>query len=286
MTAAAATLPLPADSESARFKRQLLGILRLELRRNLFSPRAFALYFLAFAPLFVVALWALSPLPNTLPSPAAGEPIFALIFEIGYVRVLIFLGSLLIFMSLFRAEILEQCLHYYFLTPVRREVLVLGKYLAAVIATGSTFALSAITLLLLFRLPWGMSAVVSYAVSGPGFGHLFAYAASAILASAGYGAVFLLAGLLWRNPMIPGALLWGWEALNPFLPAVLKKISVIHYLKAFFPIPLTGTGGLFEILIAPPPAWVALPGLLLFIALVLAITAWLARRMEVNYGAD
>ena len=34
-----------------------------------------------------------------------------------------------IFSNLFRGEMLEKTLHYYYLTPLRRELLVAGKYL-------------------------------------------------------------------------------------------------------------------------------------------------------------
>jgi hypothetical protein len=36
--------------------------------------------------------------------------------------------------------------------------------------------------------------------------------------------------------MIPAAVVWVWENLNPFLPTLLKKISVIFYLKNLCPV--------------------------------------------------
>lgn len=267
--------------------RQVLGILRLELRRNLFSRRSFALYFLAFAPLFVVALWALSPLPKKISDTVAvTDPMYATIFQIGYVRVLIFLSSLFFFMSLFRSEILEKSLHYYFLTPVRRDVLAVGKYLAALISTGATFAVSSAVLFVLMRLPWGVSELSQHLFRGPGLGHLLTYMGLAIMACAGYGAIFLLAGLFFRNPIVPGALLWGWEAINAFLPTLLQKFSVVHYLQALYPIPLTGRGGWFEIFAEPTPGWIAVPGFVIFTVLVLAVTGWRVRHLELNYGGD
>jgi len=59
----------------------------------------------------------------------------------------------------------------------------------------------------------------------------------------GYGAVFLMSGLFFRNPMIPAAVVMVWENINPFLPTFLKKISVIFYLKNLCPV---------EIPIPPP----------------------------------
>ena len=44
--------------------RQVVGTLRLEIRRALFARRAFAVYFLAFAPVMLVLFWAISPFPT------------------------------------------------------------------------------------------------------------------------------------------------------------------------------------------------------------------------------
>ena len=45
--------------------RQLIGTMRLEIRRSLFAKRSLAVYFLAFAPVGIVALWAMSPFPRS-----------------------------------------------------------------------------------------------------------------------------------------------------------------------------------------------------------------------------
>ena len=44
-----------------------------------------------------------------------------------YLRAGIFFGCMGIFSNLFRGEMLEKTLHYYFLTPMRREALVAGQ---------------------------------------------------------------------------------------------------------------------------------------------------------------
>ena len=69
--------------------------------------------------------------------------IFAAMFQFFFLRGAIFFGCMGIFSNLFRGEMLEKTLHYYFLTPLRREVLVAGKYLAGlamalVLFVGST----------------------------------------------------------------------------------------------------------------------------------------------------
>ena len=106
--------------------RQLAGTLRLDLRRSLLSPRSLAVYFLAFSPLVLVAVWALTPFPlDEFEGPQEGSLVFTVLFEL-YLRVSIFFSGLFLFVSLYRSEILERSLHYYLLTPVRRDLLALG----------------------------------------------------------------------------------------------------------------------------------------------------------------
>ena len=45
-------------------------------------------------------------------------------------------------MNLFRGEILDRSLHFYFLAPIRREVLMVGKFLAGLLATCTIFVTS------------------------------------------------------------------------------------------------------------------------------------------------
>jgi len=98
--------------------------------------------------------------------------------------------------------------------------------------------------------------------------------------------------MFFRNPIIPTALVLVWEGANAFLPAALKKVSVIFYLQALcpvvapsdFPMPV----GL-KILIAtaePVPPVEAIIGILVFTLLVLTVAGIRARKLEINYSAD
>jgi ABC-type transport system involved in multi-copper enzyme maturation permease subunit len=284
MSAQQATLEAtsaPVDWALAR--RQIAGILRLELRNHLLSKMAVLLYFLAFAPVGLLLLWAFSAAPKFMDGAADGARMFAVFYFI-YLSTAIFLGNLIVFMSLFRREILERSLHYYFLTPIRREVLVAGKYVTAWIAVTAVFSLAVSAAYLLAISPWGLDQALEQ-LRGPGLGHLLTYVGITALATLGYGAIFLLSGLVFRNPIVPAAMVFGWEAINLFLPAWLKKLSVFFYLQSLFPIPVAQSG-LFAILAEPTSPWVSVPGLLLFTAVVLLIGGWRARRMEITYGAE
>lgn len=268
----------------SRMARQIYGILRLELRKQLLSRRSLLLYFLGFAPLLLVLAWSFSPAPRKFMSgPIQATEFFAFLYT-SLLTTSIFLACLILFMSLFRAEILEKSLHYYYLTPVRREVIVAGKYFAALIATTVVFSTATALLYLATMSPWGPGELGRHMFQGPGLGHMLTYMGISVLACIGYGAVFQLAGQVLKNPVVAALLLWAWESINFFLPSWLKKLSVFFYLWSLFPIQLAE--GPFAILAEPTPAWIAVPGLLLFTFAVLAFTGWRARRMEITYGSD
>ncbi len=286
MSTAATPAATPADRglDGGLIIRQLTGILRMELGKNLLGRRAFFTYFLAFAPVPLALFWAVWPgSKEGLQGPNAAAALFAGVFP-AYLAVPLYLSALLLFMSLFRAEIMEKSLHYYLLTPIRREVLVVGKYVSALIAITMTFLASTTLLYGITLMPWGLGEASQYLFRDAGLSNLVAYLGIVALGCAGYGAVFLLTGLVFKNPIIPAAVFWGWEAINIFLPTFLKKISVVHYLTSLFPIPILE--GPFEIIADPTPVWVAIPGILIFTALVLALAGWKASRMEISYGDD
>ena len=265
--------------------RQTLAILRLEIRKNFLSRRALLLYLIAAAPLGLLSLFALFRMPSD-DAGSFGELsiAFAAVYGGLILRTLVFFGCAWVFMNLFRGEVVDRSLHYYFLAPVRREVLVVGKYLSGLIATVLLFSITTIGSMLILYFSIYPSESSRYFFEGAGLGHLLTYLGVTILACIGYGAVFLLVGLFFRNPIIPGLLLYGWEWLNFLLPPFLKKISVIHYLQSLVPVPMPE--GPFAVLVEPTPAWISVPSLLLFTGVVLFLASLHIRRMEISYAGD
>ena len=265
--------------------RQTLAILSLEIKKNFLSRRALLLYLIAASPLVLLSLFAIFRLPEddavTFNSLSTA---FAAIYGGLILRTLVFFGCAWVFMNLFRGEVVDRSLHYYFLAPVRREVLVVGKYLSGLIATVLLFSITTVGSMLILYFSLYPSESTRYFFEGAGAGHLLAYLGVTILACFGYGAVFLLVGLFFRNPIIPGLLLYGWEWINFLLPPFLKKISVIHYLHSLVPVPLPE--GPFAVLVEPTPAWISVPSLLLFTGVVLFLASLHIRRMEISYAGD
>ena len=277
----AATTRKPAEALPwSLWRRQTVAILRLELKKNLWGKRAFLLYLLALLPFLLMLALTLFP-PDEIRDLIERNIVFANIYAGLILRTVVFFGCAWIFMNLFRGDIVDRSLHYYFLSPVRREVIVAGKYLSGLVASMLLFVTTTIASMLLLYLPQGGGA---YLLGGAGLSHLLTYAGTTALACLGYGAFFLVVGLFFRNPIIPALVLYGWEWLNFLLPPVLKKLSVIHYLNSLSPIPINE--GPFAILVEPTPAWISVPGLLFITAMVLGLASLQIRRMEIRYGGE
>ena len=126
--------PLPSASHPATspWARQIGAVLRLELKKTFLSKRGWWIYCLALGPVLLTLIHWLFEARRSGGRHSMGEDsvIFAGLFMFYYLRAGIFFGCMGIFSNLFRGEMLEKTLHYYFLTPMRREMLVAGKYLA------------------------------------------------------------------------------------------------------------------------------------------------------------
>ena len=275
------------NGERKLWKAQVGAILRLELKKSFFARRAWWIYLVAALPPLLTWMHTAYVMNRGRASCTFGEDgmIFAGIFQLYYLRLALFFGCLGIFSNLFRGEVLEKTLHYYFLAPVRREVLLVGKYLAGLVAAGTLFCISVALAFFGIFAHFGQS-FQDFFWRGPGLEQLLWYVLVMALGAVGYGAVFTTVGLMFRNPMIPAAVVLVWEGINSFLPEFLQKISVLFYLKTLCPVqvPLQGPLALIAVVSEPVPAWLAIPGLLLVSLLVLFYAAVKARQMEVSYS--
>src|SRR5262249_47162557 len=194
-----------------------------------FGKRSLLVYLLALMPVsLLVLVEAINPLGRD--TNQFGN-IFSIFYNSMILRTVVFFGCAWIFMNLFRGEIVDRSLHYYFLSAVRRDVLVAGKYLSGLLTSIILFTTVTVVCMLLVFLSHYYASSLRFFFDGPGLNNLFWYVLITILACVGYGAFFLVVGLFFRNPIIPSLLLYGWEWINFLLPPLLKKISVIHYLN-------------------------------------------------------
>jgi ABC-type transport system involved in multi-copper enzyme maturation permease subunit len=266
---------------------RLAAVLSIELKKNLLRRRSVWIYFVAFAPVLLIGAHALHSPGGIHCGLDEDTRMMAKIFQVYYLRLGLFFGCLGLFTWLFRGEIVEKSLHYYFLSPVRREVLVAGKFLAGVVTSALFFGVS---VLLSFGIMYGHLGAdgSAFVFHGPGFAHLLGYLSVTVLACLGYGAVFLALSLVAKNPVLPAIVVLLWETFHAVFPAMLQRLSITFYLKQLCPVPVAPEGlmALFTVIAEPVSPWIAVPGLLCLSLAVLVLACFRIRSMEISYLAD
>ncbi len=267
--------PLPPPSAGLRL-RQVLAVARLELPRVLLSRHALSVTLLA---LLAVLPWFLALLFGSAKGPGRSMVEFAGFVETVVVRFFLFIACLLAFGGLVRRELEQRTLHYAFLTPIRRELYMAGKYLASLVAVTLVFSASTLAALALAYLSGDLGAGLDYLLAGPGPGQAAGFLLVVTLATATYGAVFFALGLLVRRPVSAGLLLFVLEWLRPLLPVTLKRLTVSWYVKSFLPLG-TQTAPVVGIAASPPATWVSCLVLAGVLAASAAAVVFAVRRLE------
>ena len=275
-------------SARAAIVRQIVAVQTLELRKRFLGKRAIPVYLLALIPLFLFAARLVAVRVSHLGeggTVANDRVIYAALFRTLILRFVVYFGCVAVFVPLFRGDILDRSLHYYFLVPLKRQTLTAAKYLSGLLAALILFNGVTLATWTLTYLAYGRSAFAEYLFSASGLFELGSYLLVTSLACVGYGAVFLAAGVFFKNPIVPAVVILGWESINALLPPVLKKVSVIHYLESLCPVSIPQNSGI-AILADPASPWVAIPGIVVLAGLLVVLAAWRVSRLEILYGVE
>jgi ABC-type transport system involved in multi-copper enzyme maturation permease subunit len=230
--------------------------------------------------------------PSGPPTIEGQTIVFATLFQNVYLRLGVFFGCIGIFANLFRGEMLDKSLHYYLLTPMPREVLVAGKFLAGLLVMCAIFC-SGTTLQFAAMLgQFDRSVALNFLHTG-GSAMLWSYVGVTLLACVAYGSLFVALGLLFRNPVVPAAFVLMWESIVMFMPVSLKELSIIYYLQCICPVAATvdkSMPAVLKMLVTsdsdPVTRRAAIVMLLAVSTVCLGIAAFRGRRLEINYAVE
>ncbi len=262
--------------------RQIRTVASVDFRRTLGGRRTLALVLFCSLPI-ALALVRMVMFPE-----AARMDIgrttheLAQIFSLFHLRFIVFFGCAFLFVKSFRGEVLQHTLHLGFLLPIRRRDLIVGKYFGALAVALAVFLPSTVALVFVYRLANGFERTLQTMTSAQGLGYLIAYVGITALAAVGYGALFLLAGLFFKNPMVPAALYLGFEGLAPFLPLPFRVFSVARHLHALLPVPISL--GPLAVTGSDMPAWLAIMLILGVAAIAVRLAGSRAQGYEVDYS--
>src|SRR5215469_15081023 len=138
----------------AAIASQLRAVAWVELRRYRKGRRWILPCTLAVLPNLVMLASLLLGIQSGLIGAFRRVPIFyAQFFQNFWLRFVIFFSCVAVFSQLFRSDLLEKTLHHYYLVPVRRQMVVLGKFLTALLPTVLLFAAATASTYFLFFWP-------------------------------------------------------------------------------------------------------------------------------------
>jgi ABC-type transport system involved in multi-copper enzyme maturation permease subunit len=129
--------------------------------------------------------------------------------------------------SLIADEVEDKTITYLFTRPIPRRSIVMGKYVAYLVCAASVVLPSVVIVFLL---------MVPFRDMAPAFGPLLRNLGVLALGLAAYGAVFLLAGVVLKRPLVAGLVFaFGWEQIALVMPGYLKHFTIAYYLQALVP---------------------------------------------------
>lgn len=254
----------------------------MELRRYIRGRRWIGMYVMALAPVALFLMRNAALRANLITPQFQLSEDYARFYQFFILRFGVFFCSAVIFSQMLRGEVLEKTLHFYLLAPTRRLVIVIGKFLAGVVTSAALFGGCTAATFILFYLP--SPSFNEFFLNGNGVSHLSGYMLVTILACIGYGAIFLLAGLVFKNPGIPAVFLLGWESLSFIFPEKVQYFSMVYHFQSLLPVRLDR--GVFAVVVEPLSPIVSVPVIVIVAVVFLTVSGWLLGRTQVTYSAD
>jgi ABC-type transport system involved in multi-copper enzyme maturation permease subunit len=151
------------------------------------------------------------------------QAIFETAVSVLYLRFIVPALGVFYGTSLIADEVEEKTITYLFTRPISRGAIVLGKYLAYLVCVAAV-VLPSVALMFLIMVP--------FANMGTLFGKVLTDLGVIALGLAAYGAVFLLAGVTFKRPLVGGLVfVFGWEPLALVLPGYLRHLTIAYYLQ-------------------------------------------------------
>jgi len=164
-----------------------------------------------------------------LPEDRLWPVVYVLIMSFVFLQTLVLMVPLLFMTSILRDEIEEGTLVYLFTRPVPKSLVLAAKFLAAFLLAGTALFVGMTLFHIGFTLP-GEAGAVDFPWARTWGRFVF----SALMGLFTYGAIFAFVGLVSKRPLIWG-IAYGFlaEFILTNIPAFIKKITVMYYLRSF-----------------------------------------------------
>jgi ABC-type transport system involved in multi-copper enzyme maturation permease subunit len=201
----------------------------------------------------------------------AGSSVFGLMIWLLYIRFIIPILGVFFGTALIADEVDDKTITYLFTRPIPRSAVLLGKYLAYLVAT-VLLVLPSVIIVFFLIVPMGGSTIAE------AFPSLVRDLGMLAIGLAAYGAVFALVGTRIKRPLIVGLVFaFGWEPGVLLFPGYLKRFTVAYYLQGLVTheMPQDSAVSLLMQVFHEVPTVL---NSLLSLAVIVALALWLAGR--------
>jgi len=271
-TAAPAAAPTP---RAPGFVQASLRIMDLSIGQMLWSRRTIFMALVVLGPVIialVVRLVTSLGVPTRINGQTMGGPaIFGLIIWIFYLRFTVPVLGVFYGTALIADEVDDKTITYLFTRPIPRGAVLVGKYLAYMVATGFV-VLPSVALVYLLIVPINGSLGTSF----------IDFVKDLVLLAIGlgvYGALFAFIGAWFKRPLLIGLIfVFGWEQAALAFPGYLKRFTVAFYLQGLVPhaMPQDGLLSLVQAMVRETPG---LGNSLFWLGVIWLVTLSLAARL-------
>lgn len=269
--------------------RMLRAVFSLSLRRMVLAPSLLAHLGIAAVPLFIVTMihFATWKHHGDLPIQRI-HSVMEMFLRILYLHFVVFFIANILGSAVIRQERDEQTLHYFFLQPVRRWMVICGKFAAYLLVSGAICVASFWIAYLALALPVvGLRGVGADLFSHGRFAVMGRETLVLLLGLVAYGAfALIMGGVGFFKSASYSLFLLGWEAGLPYLPSTLKFWTFAHYLQSLLPEHIIENKDMFELLGEPASTGMSLAVLLGVAALFIGVATLMFRYRECQYGGE
>ncbi len=267
--------PAPPTPRAPGFLQASLRIMDLSIGQMLWSRRTIFMALVVCGPVviaLVIRLITSLGVPTRINGAAmTGPAIFGLMIWIFYLRFTVPVLGVFYGTALIADEVDDKTITYLFTRPIPRGAVLVGKYLAYLVATGFV-VLPSVALVYLLIVPINGSLGTSF----------LAFVKDLVLLAVGlavYGALFAFIGAWFKRPLLIGLIfVFGWEQAALAFPGYLKRFTVAYYLQGLVPhaMPQDSVLSLVQAIVRQTPS---LGSAVLWLIVIWVVTLYLASRM-------
>jgi len=204
-------------------------------------------------------------------------------FRLFYIHFIIFFVAIIFGFTLLRKEVDDRTLHYLFLQPVDKTLVILSKYLAFVIVTWVFLCATFLLMYTIMFIPYGIGVMANDLFESGRATSLVEECFVMLVALVLYGAIFMVMGTIFKSAWF-GAIFYIWETALPYLPSTFKYFTVSQYLQAMTPERGAISPQLFELYGEMPTPLHCVIAIVLILAIFIGLTVFIIRRYECHYS--